>query len=64
MSAHRRLAVVALAIAGVAAAAIAALPHDPAGLRALVAGAGAAAPVAALAAWVVLTPALFPGTVL
>ncbi|HEY7078026.1 MAG TPA: VTT domain-containing protein, partial [Solirubrobacteraceae bacterium] len=47
-----------------AAAAIAALPHDPAGLRALVAGAGAAAPVAALAAWVVLTPALFPGTVL
>jgi uncharacterized membrane protein YdjX (TVP38/TMEM64 family) len=40
------------------------LPHSPAELRDLVAGAGIAAPVAALVAWVLLTPALFPGTVL
>jgi uncharacterized membrane protein YdjX (TVP38/TMEM64 family) len=40
------------------------LPHSPAELRDLVAGAGLAAPVAALVAWVLLTPALFPGTVL
>jgi uncharacterized membrane protein YdjX (TVP38/TMEM64 family) len=40
------------------------LPHSPADLRDLVAGAGIAAPLAALVAWVVLTPALFPGTVL
>ena len=47
----------------VAAAAIL-LPHTPGGLREMLLGAGAAAPVVALAAWIVLTPALFPGTVL
>lgn len=40
------------------------LPHSPAELRALVLSAGLAAPLVALAAWTVLTPALFPGTVL
>jgi uncharacterized membrane protein YdjX (TVP38/TMEM64 family) len=40
------------------------LPHSPAGLSDLVGAAGIAAPAAALAAWVVLTPALFPGPVL
>jgi uncharacterized membrane protein YdjX (TVP38/TMEM64 family) len=64
MSAHRRRAVVALAIAAAAAAAIAGLPHTPAGLRALVGDLGALAPAVTLAAWIVLTPALFPGTVL
>jgi uncharacterized membrane protein YdjX (TVP38/TMEM64 family) len=40
------------------------LPHSPAELRDLVLSVGVAAPAAALAAWVVLTPALFPGPVL
>jgi len=46
------------------AAAAVLLPHSPAELRLLLLGAGVAAPVAALAAWILLTPALFPGTVL
>jgi uncharacterized membrane protein YdjX (TVP38/TMEM64 family) len=40
------------------------LPHSPSGLRELLLAAGVAAPALALAAWVVLTPALFPGPVL
>ena len=40
------------------------LPHSPSGLRDLALSAGVGAPAAALAAWVVLTPALFPGPVL
>jgi uncharacterized membrane protein YdjX (TVP38/TMEM64 family) len=40
------------------------LPHSPAELRDLALSAGLAAPAAALAAWVLLTPALFPGPVL
>ena len=40
------------------------LPHSPSGLRELLLAAGVAAPAAALAAWVVLTPALFPGPLL
>jgi uncharacterized membrane protein YdjX (TVP38/TMEM64 family) len=40
------------------------LPHSPAELRDLALSAGVAAPAAALAAWVLLTPALFPGPVL
>jgi uncharacterized membrane protein YdjX (TVP38/TMEM64 family) len=40
------------------------LPHSPEGLRALLMAAGPLAPLIALAAWVVLTPVLFPGTVL
>jgi uncharacterized membrane protein YdjX (TVP38/TMEM64 family) len=55
--------VAAVALAAMAAAAVL-LPHSPAGLRELLMNAGPAAPVAALAAWILLTPALFPGTVL
>ena len=40
------------------------LPHSPSGLRDLVLAGGVAAPAIVLAAWVVLTPALFPGTLL
>jgi uncharacterized membrane protein YdjX (TVP38/TMEM64 family) len=40
------------------------LPHSPGGLRELIVGLGPAAPAVALAAWLVLIPALFPGTVL
>src|SRR5215510_243676 len=57
----RALAVLALP-AAVAAAVL--LPHSPAGLRELVLTVGPAAPLAVLAAWILLTPALFPGTVL
>jgi uncharacterized membrane protein YdjX (TVP38/TMEM64 family) len=60
---RRRLAAAAPALL-VAIAAAVWLPHSPAGLRDLVLAAGAAAPLAALAAWGLLTPALFPGTVL
>jgi uncharacterized membrane protein YdjX (TVP38/TMEM64 family) len=48
----------------VAVAAVALLPHSPSGLRELVLAAGVAAPVIVLVGWVLLTPALFPGTVL
>ena len=40
------------------------LPHSPSDLRDLVLSAGVVAPAVALAAWIVLTPALFPGPVL
>jgi len=59
----RRFAALAVPALAVAAAAVV-LPHTPAGLRELLLDAGPVAPVVALAAWVVLTPALFPGTVL
>lgn len=60
----RRLALlVAVAVPAFAAAALL-LPHSPAGLRELLLGLGPAAPLIALSAWLVLTPALFPGTVL
>jgi uncharacterized membrane protein YdjX (TVP38/TMEM64 family) len=59
----RRLAtLVPVVVAGIAAAAV--LPHSPAELRHLVLAVGVAAPVVMVAAWVVLTPALFPGPVL
>jgi uncharacterized membrane protein YdjX (TVP38/TMEM64 family) len=59
----RRLA----ALGPVLLAAIAAgflLPHSPSQLRDLVLAAGVAAPAIVLAGWLVLTPALFPGTLL
>jgi uncharacterized membrane protein YdjX (TVP38/TMEM64 family) len=59
----RRLAPLAPVLLAVLAAA-ALLPHSPSELRDLVLAVGVAAPVAALVAWVVLTPALFPGTLL
>jgi uncharacterized membrane protein YdjX (TVP38/TMEM64 family) len=40
------------------------LPHSADGLRELIVGLGPAAPAIALAAWLVLIPAMFPGTVL
>jgi uncharacterized membrane protein YdjX (TVP38/TMEM64 family) len=59
----RLLAALGLVLLAVVTAAVL-LPHSAAELRNLVAGAGVAAPAAALVAWVLLTPALFPGTVL
>ena len=59
----RVVALVAVAIPAIAAAAIF-VPHSPAGMRDLVLSIGPAAPAIALAAWIVLIPALFPGTVL
>lgn len=57
-----------LGLAGTIGAAFAAaallLPHSPDGLRELVLAAGIAAPLVALASWVLLTPALFSGTLL
>jgi uncharacterized membrane protein YdjX (TVP38/TMEM64 family) len=58
-----RLAVPAPVVV-VAVGAAVVLPHSPAELRQLVLAAGVAAPIAMLAAWLVLTPALFPGPVL
>jgi uncharacterized membrane protein YdjX (TVP38/TMEM64 family) len=58
-----RLAALALVLLA-ALAAFVVLPHSPAELRELVMAAGVVAPATALVAWVVLTPALFPGTVL
>ena len=40
------------------------LPHSASGLRGLLSTLGPTAPLIALAAWIVLTPAMFPGTVL
>jgi uncharacterized membrane protein YdjX (TVP38/TMEM64 family) len=40
------------------------LPHSPSELRTLLVGAGLAAPAIALGAWILLTPAMFPGTLL
>jgi uncharacterized membrane protein YdjX (TVP38/TMEM64 family) len=60
---RRNLALAALVAAGAGAAGLL-LPHSPDGLRELVAAAGPAAPLIAIAAWTLLTPALFPGTVL
>src|SRR5690349_24598902 len=60
----RRLLLLALLVAGAFVAAVLLLPHSADGLRALATTAGTAAPLIAIAAWIVLTPALFPGTVL
>jgi uncharacterized membrane protein YdjX (TVP38/TMEM64 family) len=60
----RRVLVIAGAVVCAFAAAALLLPHTPSELRELLTSLGPAAPAIALAAWVVLTPALFPGTVL
>jgi len=62
MSKRRLAALAPVLVAAVCAAAV--LPHSPADLRDLVLGAGAAAPIVVAVAWLVLTPALFPGPVL
>lgn len=59
----RRIIAVAL-LASAAAAAALLLPKSPDGLRDLVLSLGLLAPAIAVAAWLLLTPALFPGTVL
>jgi len=63
MPPRRLIGLVAVVIAAVLVAIIA-LPHSPAGLRELLQGLGPAAPAIAIAAWIALTPAMFPGTVL
>jgi uncharacterized membrane protein YdjX (TVP38/TMEM64 family) len=63
MPSRRLVGIVAAAVPAVVAAALL-LPHSPAGLRDLLLSLGPAAPVIAIAAWILLTPALFPGTVL
>lgn len=63
MPSRRLIGLGAPAVTGVIAAAIL-LPHSPSGFHDLLLGAGPAAPLIALAAWTVLVPALFPGTVL
>jgi uncharacterized membrane protein YdjX (TVP38/TMEM64 family) len=63
MASRRLIALALLALPLIVAAALL-LPHSPTGLRELLVGAGPLAPLIALAAWVVLTPVLFPGTVL
>lgn len=64
--ASTRLRLALLVVLVAAAAGLIALvgPHSPQGLRTLMAGFGPLAPLALLAAWVLLTPAMFPGTVL
>jgi uncharacterized membrane protein YdjX (TVP38/TMEM64 family) len=59
---RRLAALVPVLLAAIAAGFL--LPHSPSGLRDIVLAAGIAAPAIVLAAWVVLTPALFPGTLL
>jgi uncharacterized membrane protein YdjX (TVP38/TMEM64 family) len=59
----RLIGLIAL-VAGAFAAAIVLLPHSPSELRELIEGAGIAAPAIALGAWMLLTPAMFSGTLL
>ena len=63
MPPRRVIGLVTVVIAAVLMAIIA-LPNSPAGLRQLLLGLGPAAPAIAVAAWIALTPAMFPGTVL
>ncbi|HET9185682.1 MAG TPA: VTT domain-containing protein [Solirubrobacterales bacterium] len=61
---HLRLFALAGLVAFAFAAAALLLPHSPQQLREMALAAGLAAPAVALAAWIVLTPALVSGTVL
>jgi uncharacterized membrane protein YdjX (TVP38/TMEM64 family) len=63
MPPRRLIGLIAAVVCAFAAAALL-LPHSPSDLRELLLSLGPAAPAIALAAWMVLTPALFPGTVL
>ena len=60
----RRLIGLATVVIAAVLVAIIALPPSPAGLRQLLDGLGPAAPAIAIVAWIALTPAMFPGTVL
>jgi uncharacterized membrane protein YdjX (TVP38/TMEM64 family) len=62
MPLRRLAALLPVVVVGIAAAVL--LPHSPAELRHVVLVAGVAAPMVVVAAWVVLTPALFPGPLL
>jgi uncharacterized membrane protein YdjX (TVP38/TMEM64 family) len=59
----RLISLIAL-VAGTFVAAVVLLPHSPADLRAVILEAGVAAPAIALGAWMLLTPAMFSGTLL
>src|SRR5689334_10914402 len=61
---RRRLLALASVVAALFAAAALGVPHSPAGLRALIEPLGLAAPLGFALLWALLTPALFPGTVL
>jgi uncharacterized membrane protein YdjX (TVP38/TMEM64 family) len=61
---RRRLFVFALAVVAMFAAAALGMPHSPNGLRALIEPLGIVAPLGFALMWALLTPALFPGTVL
>jgi uncharacterized membrane protein YdjX (TVP38/TMEM64 family) len=63
MPPRRLIWLLAVALPLVVAAAVL-LPHSPAELRGLLVAAGPLAPLIALATWILLTPFLFPGTVL
>jgi uncharacterized membrane protein YdjX (TVP38/TMEM64 family) len=63
MPPRRAAGLIVVAAAAVAVAAFL-LPHSPSGLRGVLAGAGPSAPLIPLAAWILLTPAMFPGGVL
>ncbi len=63
MPPRRLVGLIAVVILAVVVAAVE-LPHSPAGLRDLLHGLGPLAPAIAIAAWIALTPAMFPGTVL
>jgi uncharacterized membrane protein YdjX (TVP38/TMEM64 family) len=63
MPPRRVIGLIAAVLCAFAAAALL-LPHSPSDLRELLLGLGPAAPAIALMGWMVLTPALFPGTVL
>ena len=60
---RRLIGLLAVAVPAFVAAAVL-LPHSPEGLRAVLVGLGPLAPAIALAAWVVLVPVMFPGTLL
>jgi len=63
-STRPRLALLVVLVAGAAGAIAFVGPRSPEALRALMDGFGPLAPLALLGAWAVLTPAMFPGTVL
>jgi len=61
---RRRLLALALVVGALFAAAAVGVPHSPDGLHALIEPLGLAAPLGFALLWALLTPALFPGTVL
>ena len=63
-SARLRVIGLVVAVAGLFALAAHGVPHSPAALRAAIAPYGGLAPLAFVAAWALLTPALFSGTLL